>query len=64
MNFTLQLTAEQISVIGKSLGAGVYAEVAPIIQAIQGQVDQQIQAQQAAAAQAQAEAEAPAKAKK
>lgn len=48
MNFTLTLTADQISVIGKALGGGVYAEVASIIQAIQSQVDQQIAAQQQA----------------
>lgn len=46
MNFTLTLTAEQISVIGKALGSGVYAEVAGIIQSIQSQVDEQILAQQ------------------
>jgi hypothetical protein len=48
MNFTLQLTADQITIIGKALGAGVFNEVAPIVQAIQAQVDQQLQAAQQA----------------
>lgn len=42
MNFSIQLTAEQIAYIGRCLGEKPYHEVVSIINSIQTQVDQQI----------------------
>jgi hypothetical protein len=45
MQFNIVLTAEQISLIGKSLGERPYSEVVGLINSIQTQVDQQLAAQ-------------------
>lgn len=46
MLFSISLTAEQISLIGKSLGERPYHEVVGLINDIQNQVNQQMQASQ------------------
>lgn len=46
MNFNIQLTADQISYIGRCLGEKPYHEVVAIINSIQTQVDQQLTATQ------------------
>lgn len=48
MNFSIQLTADQIAYIGRCLGEKPYHEVVAVINSIQTQVDQQLAATQSA----------------
>lgn len=41
MSFTLELTEQQVAIIGKALGSAPYELVAPLIAEIQRQIDTQ-----------------------